>query len=295
MKLNIRIAAAIAALLAASLAGYIYFSVSRPTTATALSSSPLPTPVGNTVAPAAPRTNGQPSKQSNNGSVFDSSNVRFAIASLLIVALAALILAALKKRRDELLLSPHLVTPENFHKWTGQVEDVLESVIRATNSNTHDVRESKASLQVAFVEMSQTFLTLQRALDQRDQQLKRAEQGWELQIFRKFLVRFARVDEVLNDPTIDTHAALTQARLMMRDALDECGVEPFHPRIGSDYRTEKGVDDQPILTHVSDKDLFFTIRSVASPGYSVRAANGDDVIVIPARVEVYAPLEDANA
>lgn len=295
MKRNLKMAAAIAALLAASLTAYFYFSPGRPDKAIALGSSPTQAPIRDTAAVSTPSVSDQPPQAGGELSRFDSSSVRFAIAALLVLALSAIILAALKKRRDGLLLSPHLVTPQNFHKWTEQVAGTLESVIRATNSNSHEVRESKSNLQAAFVELSQTFLTLQRALDQRDQQLKRAEQGWELQIFKKFLLRFARVDEVLNDQTIDDASALVQARLMMRDALDECGVEPFHPRIGSDYRTERGVDDQPILTHVNDKDLYFTIKSVRSPGYCVRATNGDDVIVIPARVEVYAPQEGANA
>lgn len=228
-------------------------------------------------------------------SAFDSPSLQIALAGALLIALLALILSAMKKRRESLVQSPHLVTPENFHKWTAQVSDALGAVIKATNNNSLSIRENGSAFEAAFNDLARTFLALQSALDQRDQQLKRAEQGWELQVFRRFLLRFARVDEVLHDQSLDASACLTQSRLMMQDALEECGVAQFLPRLGSDYRNEKGVDDRPVLTHVSESALFYKIKSVVSPGYRVRAANGDDLVVIPARVEVYAPEENINA
>lgn len=296
MKRNFGKAAAIAVtmLFVVMTASYFYFTPARPS-ATLRDSVSVSPSIPHTSTPySAPSRTAAP--EARGSSPFGANYWQLALTLIICLAMISLIVAALKTRRRDLLQSPHLVTPESFQKWTGQVADTMGDVIRATNINSHAVRESHSNVETAFIKMSQTFLTLQSALDQRDQQIKRAEQGWELQVFRKFLMRFARVDEVLNDKSIgDPNSALEQARLMMRDALEECGVEMFHPRIGSDYRTEKGVDDQPILIHANDRDLAFSIKSVTSPGYYVRSANGDDVVVIPAKVEVYVPQETINA
>lgn len=294
MKTSLNKAAVlIAALALVVLAAISFFTAERQVLPSFRADAATAAHQANTAPSAASSELGSVQAQEDNGGTW----WRWGLPFIATFALAGttLLLVFRQRKREALLASPHLVTPESFRKWTGDVTSTIDRITNATQANSKEVRESRTSLESSFIEMSQTFLTLQRALDQRDQQLKRAEQGWELQIFKKFLVRFARVDELLNDHSeIDSDARLTQARLMMRDALEECGVEEFRPLVGSDYRTEKGVDDRPTLSHVEDPSLFYRIKNVQAPGYCVRTADGNQVIVIPARVEVYAPGESKN-
>jgi len=199
------------------------------------------------------------------------------------------------RRRRDLLLSPHLVTPENFHKWTGSVSGGLENFANRLLHLSEHIKSSQEAHRQSVVELSETFLTLNKALDQRDQQIRRAEQGWERQVFKRFLVRFAKVDQTLNDSLLTPPEVLGQARALMHDALSECDVHPLLPPIGSDYRKATGVADRPDLVPTNDQALFYIIKRVVTPGYRLSTPDHEDVIVIPAKVEVYSPMEKSDA
>lgn len=199
------------------------------------------------------------------------------------------------RRRRDLLRSPHLVTPENFSKWTGSVSGSLENVVNALITLSEHTKIAQEAHRQSVGELSETFLTLNKAIEQRDQQIRKAEQGWERHVFKKFLVRFARVDQTLNDDLLEPAEVLRQARALMNDALNECDVHPLIPPIGSDYRKINGVDDSPLLVPTNDPSLFYLIKRVITPGYRLSAPDQDDVIVIPAKVEVYSPSENLDA
>jgi hypothetical protein len=198
------------------------------------------------------------------------------------------------RRRQQLLRSPHLVTPENFFKWTENVGGGLESVATVIGRLSEEVKASTEAHQKATNDLAATFLSLNKAIDQRDQQIRRAEQGWELHLFKRFLIRFSRVDQTLNDNSMSDSDILIQARELMADALNECDVYPLYPEIGSDFRKANGVDDRPLLVPTTDGSLYYQIKRVVTPGYRLRSPNQGDVVVIPAKVEIYSPTETIN-
>lgn len=214
-----------------------------------------------------------------------------------LVALGALalmlVLLFLHKRRALLLESPHLVTPENFRAWTRNIERTIGSGqaevsgMRAVAAETHD------RLFLQFDELQNTFLTLRQALDNRDQQLRRAEDGWELQVFKRFLMRFARIDAMLNEgEASDSQVLLSHVRAMLDDALAECGVQKIHPKLGVDFRSEHVIGDQPALDRTADLSLHYTVKRVISPAYVADTPSGQPLVIVPARVEIFAPLEN---
>ena len=130
--------------------------------------------------------------------------------------------------------------------------------------------------------------TWQRALDERDTEIRRLRAGHDLEVFRKFIGRFIRakvaVDEFSRDREFD-QKAFDHVRRLLADALEECGIEEFSPRIGDDFRTTEGVEDSPRVVETENAADAFRIVSVLTPGYR-HVGFGATTIVVPARVSI---------
>jgi hypothetical protein len=97
----------------------------------------------------------------------------------------------------------------------------------------------------------ETFMTLQKAIDERDADIKRLKGGYDAEIFRRFANRFIRVDQMIEvylNSNPEGSEALGQLKRVMEDALDECGIESFQPNIGDDSRRAEGIADNPKST-----------------------------------------------
>ena len=90
------------------------------------------------------------------------------------------------------------------------------------------------------------------------------------------------IDDLAETPTSDT---LFQLARLLDDAFDECGLEKFTPDVGSDFRTTKGVADNPIIVKTANPNDAFRIADVLEPGYRLR--NEAREIIVPARVSIF--------
>lgn len=157
----------------------------------------------------------------------------------------------------------------------------LTAVLKATN---HQTEKSESLLE--------SFLTLQQAISNRDDEISRLKKGHDTKIFKRFITRFIRVSialEEIREETKDSDQAKNYRYLcrLIQNALEDCGVEQVRPEIDSDYR-EAGpeIADDPTLINTNDSTLDFKIASVESPAYVIEG-EGDREIIIPAKVSVY--------
>jgi molecular chaperone GrpE (heat shock protein) len=146
------------------------------------------------------------------------------------------------------------------------------------------ISETKKSVETLF----ESTTNLQAALDDRDAEIQRLRSGYEAEVFRKFVARFIRVKEVLNEAQEPNQLPdlIHQALRLFDDALDECGVERFSPPLGEDYRAAVGVADNPKIVATADADQNFRIAEILEPGYRFRATDAKQVIR-PARVCIF--------
>ncbi len=162
---------------------------------------------------------------------------------------------------------------------------VYQSVVRLMNMNTSQEEQGQALLK--------SFLTLQEALDRRDLEIKRLQEGYDTKIFKRFLSRFIRVDRVLlemaEEAKEDEHGKnYKYLSRMMEDALDECCVERYSPELGNDYReASKNVADEPKVIDTDDQEKDFKIAAVDSEGYVVRGVDDTTETIVQARVSIY--------
>ena len=145
-----------------------------------------------------------------------------------------------------------------------------------------------------FEKLKETFLVLQGALDEKEKEIKRLKRGYDAEIFRRFLTRFIRVDNALADE-IDAAAsadgvdaqAIGDVRDLLQDALHECGVSEFSPKIGESVRDAFGIADnyKKVVAETPGQEL--TIAEVIEPGFMIRTPEGSDDCIKPAKVAVY--------
>ena len=176
---------------------------------------------------------------------------------------------------------------------------ILIELIEQSTTQHQDNRKSLEKLEKASENQEQksdeimsSFLTLQRALNIRDEEIIRLKKGYDSQIFKRFLLRFIRIDRSLNDlkdKTTDQEQQKNYKYLsrLMEDALEECSVEQFIPEVGVDYRdVGSQVAEDPKLLETQDMEQDFKIAEIESVGYLIKEKEEIEVIV-PSKVTIY--------
>ena len=124
--------------------------------------------------------------------------------------------------------------------------------------------------------------------------MERFKKGYDADIYHKFLLRFTRVDSVLkeyiDDGTIDLEG-LDDIHSQMEDALEECGVEPFYPVIGLNFKTQDNIADNPKRIPTNDKNQHETVAEVSQIGYLRRREDTSVEIISKAKVVIYDYVE----
>ena len=140
-------------------------------------------------------------------------------------------------------------------------------------------------------ELLNSFLTLQEALSTRDAEISRLRQGYDAKIYKRFLQRFIRIDRSLREMVHEFEGEEGQKNYkylsrLMEDALEECGVEPFLPEIGSDYRDAgPQVADDPKTVTTQEEAENFKILEVETAGYVING-EGETEVIVPSRVVI---------
>jgi hypothetical protein len=157
------------------------------------------------------------------------------------------------------------------------------------SDETQTLSKRVETTQKSVSELLDTTVMLQRALDQRDAEIQRLRQGYDQEIFRRFIARFVRVKQAVDDcvalKRFGPHDC-EQLRRLLEDAFEECGVEQFIPPLGTDYRGAEGVADNPRVIHTSDPKQSFAIADILDPGYRFRSPTNREIIS-PARVSIF--------
>jgi len=190
-----------------------------------------------------------------------------------------------------------IVVPETFAK---QVESIINVVSASSkelsgiaNEQTGKVgqfRKSLEGLDQNIQNMIETYMSLQSSLDQKDNEIARFKEGYDSKVFHDFLLRFTRVDRViqeyLEDNKIDLNG-LEDIHEVMKDALEECGVEEFSPSIGEDYLSLEGVAGNPKKIYTEDEAKNHTICKVIKAGYRRKMPDSRFEIIAQAKVSIY--------
>lgn len=213
--------------------------------------------------------------------------------ALVTMAIAMLISSAISfylyRWRKILLSNPHMVVPEQLGEWTGSLTKHVHRFTEAVSTNLNESARLGQQTKQGISDLSETFMTMQQALDEREREIQRLKRGYDSEIFRKFVARFIRVDQAVEDfqrSGSADEAGLDQIRRLLEDAFSECNVECFQPELGSDYREAVGVADQPKTAKAESPEDDFKIAEILESGYLIRSAENSEVIK-PSKVRIY--------
>jgi len=177
--------------------------------------------------------------------------------------------------------------------------DLQENVAKQTNA-IRGVKTDLSTLIKNVNDMTETFMSLQKSLDEKDEEIKRLKEGYDDVIVRKFLLRFTKVDKVLKEYMNEGQAdlkGLEDIHTQLEDALLEANVEPFSPELGSDYKTTQGVADNPVIKDTTNEKQDSTIAEVLQVGYRRKLpdeAENEFQIIASAKVAIYVYKKPEN-
>ncbi|MBT5352179.1 MAG: hypothetical protein HOL54_10575 [Rhodospirillales bacterium] len=217
------------------------------------------------------------------------------VVALVLMSMATILSSAISfylyRWRKILLSQPNIALPEQMGDWVEGVKIRLEQLTTTSTAGIGKLVQQGNELQENASNMTETFMTLQHALDERDAEIRRLKRGYDAEIFRKFVSRFIRVGQIVDDlERVGSASAedLNHVARLLEDAFLECNVEPFQPEIGSDYRETSGVAENPKRTETSNPEEEFKIVEVVENGYQLKTSEGCDII-IPAKVRINVP------
>jgi hypothetical protein len=225
----------------------------------------------------------------------------FALTALLAMAIATSIAVAtayyLYRWRRILSSDGKVLTvPEELIARLATIDDELRALKLAISTADADQKKQRSQIHQAvdktnkvIAQLFETSATMQSALDQRDLEIKRLTEGYDAELLRRFVGRFIRVKAAISDAqsSVATDmSTINQIDRLLEDALDECGVEEFRPKINDDFRVASGVADNPKVIETTDASKNFQIVDVIEPGYRFRNSTSGEII-LPARVSIY--------
>ena len=187
-----------------------------------------------------------------------------------------------------MLLNENMVVPEEWAKYLQQIGKGYKGFGEAIGASMKNVAGEMNSNTEKITNMTETYMELQSALDEKDKEIKRLKGGYDAEIFKRFISRFIRIEQTVDDFILEdeSNESLDQLRRLFEDAFDECGVSKFNPTIGEDYRTAAGVADNPKTEITNDPEEEFLISEVLESGYQLNAGE-DCKVIVPSKVRIY--------
>ena len=182
---------------------------------------------------------------------------------------------------------------ENQEKFQQGLEAGLNRVFERIQKDSGEAKQG-------VIDILDAFRSLQNALDAKDKEIDRLRQGYDLEIYRRFVGRFIRLEKVIAEDMADIEAGkhdaretLEDIRTLLEDALEDSGLKRHYPSVGTDIRDADGVDGYKEQRPAETEEQVLTIAEVLEPGWKLDAPGGP-VFLKKARVVVYVKPTSSN-
>ena len=203
--------------------------------------------------------------------------------------LSVLVSFYLYKWRKVLLTNRNMAVPEEWVKHLINLSDGIEGLMATSANQAKSFANELMSQRSSITEMTKTYMELRAAIDKKDNEIERLKKGYDAQVFKSFILRFARVQGALEESIADDEINLESFKMLkvlFDDAFEECGVTKIVPEIGSNYtKSADLVADNPKVTITDDPEKNFLIEEVLSPAYVLTSSEIKQVLV-PAKVKI---------
>jgi hypothetical protein len=109
----------------------------------------------------------------------------------------------------------------------------LEHAICEHETSIKHIADTSTRTDERITEILETSMLLQRALDERDAEIRRLRQGYDVEVFRRFISRFLRVKQLIDDcHSLGQYTPEDYANVgrLLDDAFEECGLSNLPPQ-----------------------------------------------------------------
>ena len=240
-------------------------------------------------------------KQENNIDIEKSSiNKEGKTSQIIILILAfcvlALSLSTFYLYRWRIILSnkdgKEFIKPEDYNQIMNNFYTSFKQHEEKLNLLDQNISNQGNSTEEKINNMISTFMAMQKKLDEQDLEIKRLKKGYDSEIYKKFLMRFIRVNQIVNDNIKDIDndtesKLLNRIKLRLDDALEECNVESFEPSIGSNIKDLNPDDFELITENTTDNFNDGEIIEVIEEGYKLITSDNQYNVLIPTKIKIY--------
>lgn len=179
---------------------------------------------------------------------------------------------------------------DTFTETQGKFQKGLETGL---NRVFERVQKDAGETKQGVADVLEAFKHLQNALDQKDKEIDRLRQGYDLEIFKRFVGRFIRLEKVIAEDMADIEAGkgdaketLDDLKTLLEDALEFSGLKRYYPSEGVDIALVDGIDDDKEQRPAPTAEQALTVAEVLEPGWQLETPDGP-VFVKKARVAIY--------
>lgn len=181
-----------------------------------------------------------------------------------------------------------LLVPENLllalGEQTASITSVKDSLREAMISLNTKLKSSDKSAS----EIAETLIHFQKALMERDNEISRYKTGYDIFIYKKFLLRFLSVYQSLKKLTAESDENASQLQSMtlyFEDAFEECGVEVFYPETGINFLEHNHLFEENTKNKsIDDPDRDYEVHEIIRPG--LRSIQNSEEIFVRARAVI---------
>jgi len=215
------------------------------------------------------------------------------LASLIFVLIIACLISTLTslflyRRRIRITNEQALLVPENLllalGEQTASITSVKDSLREAMISLNTKLKSSDKSAS----EIAETLIHFQKALLERDNEISRYKTGYDIFIYKKFLLRFLSVYQSLKKLTAESNENASQLQSMtlyFEDAFEECGVEIFYPETGINFLENNHLFEENTKNKsIDDPDRDYEVHEIIRPG--LRSIQNSEEIFVRARAVI---------
>jgi len=215
------------------------------------------------------------------------------LASLIFVLIIACLISTLTslflyRWRIRITNEQALLVPENLllalGEQTASITSVKDSLREAMISLNTKLKSSDKSAS----EIAETLIHFQKALLERDNEISRYKTGYDIFIYKKFLLRFLSVYQSLKKLTAESNENASQLQSMtlyFEDAFEECGVEIFYPETGINFLENNHLFEENTKNKsIDDPDRDYEVHEIIRPG--LRSIQNSEEIFVRARAVI---------
>ena len=180
-----------------------------------------------------------------------------------------------------------IIVPEDFLENQQQISKYFKELASNVATLAKNLNGDIANLDKQYNELMDNFLTLRKALDERDAEIKKLKEGYDQTIIKKSLRRFLKTHQSVSDSYKENPSdQLEQILYLFNDALEEAGVEIFSPGLNALYSKTDGLSENPKKITAPNKEDVGKIQQVNEEGYRMKIPSGYEYL-IPSKVTIY--------